>query len=159
VFVGFSTYATIFIRASQHPSINENNPDTIKGALAYMNRDQYGDWSILDRKSTLMRPENAHWNRYVKNKNNPTDAEVRNFVWNYQFKEMYLRYFLWQFAGKEDYASRSWDLTTVDGKSIKKLQGIDWLGTSFLSGPQTGIGIVGTFLGHGTHDYCVLESV
>ena len=127
VFVGFSTYATIFIRASQHPSINENNPDTIKGALAYMNRDQYGDWSILDRKSTLMRPENAHWNRYVKNKNNPTDAEVRNFVWNYQFKEMYLRYFLWQFAGKEDYASRSWDLTTVDGKLIKKLQGINWV--------------------------------
>ena len=127
IFVGFSTYATIFIRASQHPSINENNPDSIEGALAYMNRDQYGDWSILDRKSTLMRPENAHWNRYVKNKNNPTDAEVRNFVWNYQFKEMYLRYFLWQFAGKEDYMTRSWDLTTVDGTLIKKLQGINWL--------------------------------
>ena len=127
IFVGFSTYATIFIRASQHPSINENNPDSIEGALAYMNRDQYGDWSILDRKSTLMRPENAHWNRYVKNKNNPTDAEVRNFVWNYQFKEMYFRYFLWQFAGKEDYTTRSWDLTTVDGKLIKKLQGINWV--------------------------------
>ena len=46
ILIGFSTYTTIFIRASQHPNINENNPDTIKGALAYKNRDQYGDWEI-----------------------------------------------------------------------------------------------------------------
>ena len=126
IFMGFSTYATIFIRATQHPNINENNPDTIEGALAYMNRDQYGDWSILDRASTLKRPENQYWNRYVKNKNNPTSQEVRNFVWNYQFKEMYLRYFFWQFAGKEDYATRSWEIIKLDGSLIKKLQGINW---------------------------------
>ena len=36
ILVGFSTYSLIFIRATQHPNINENNPDTIEGALAYM---------------------------------------------------------------------------------------------------------------------------
>ena len=164
VFIGFSSYATIFIRASQHPAINENNPDTVKGALAYMNRDQYGDWSILDRKSTLMRPENAHWNRFVKNKNNPTDAEVRSFVWNYQFKEMYFRYFLWQFAGKEDYSDRTWDITTVDGKLIKKLQGISWfryglplallfglagLGHHFYKDPKRALALLSLFLATG----------
>ncbi len=143
VFVGFSTYATIFIRASQHPNINENNPDTIEGALAYMNRDQYGDWSILDRKSTLMRPENAYWNRYVKNKNNPTNSEVLDFVINYQFKEMYLRYFLWQFAGKEDFSNRSWDLYKLDGTLIKKLQGINWFRYGFPLALLFGLGGMG----------------
>ena len=126
IIVGFSTYATIFIRASQHPSINENNPDSIKGALAYMNRDQYGDWSILDRSSTMKRQENFHWNRWAKDKNNIKKDEVNNFVWEYQFKEMYFRYFLWQFAGKESYMDRSWEVKKLDGSLIKKLQGIDW---------------------------------
>ena len=62
--IGFSTYTTIFIRASQHPNINENSPDTIDRALAYMNRDQYGDWSIIDRASTISRPENINWRRF-----------------------------------------------------------------------------------------------
>ena len=126
ILIGFSTYSTIFIRASQHPNINENNPDTLKGALAYMNRDQYGDWSIIDRASTIKRDENAYWSRYTKDKSNPSTLEVINFVIKYQFNEMYLRYFLWQFAGKEGYESRTWEIKTLDGNILKKLQGVDW---------------------------------
>ena len=91
IIIGFSTYATIFIRASQHPNINENNPDTIEGALAYMNRDQYGDWEILDPAFTLARGECSYSNRWTLNKSNPTQSEEINFLWNYQIKEMYLR--------------------------------------------------------------------
>ena len=29
ILVGFSTYSLIFIRATQHPNINENNPDRV----------------------------------------------------------------------------------------------------------------------------------
>ena len=126
ILIGFSTYATIFIRASQHPNINENNPDTFEGALAYMNRDQYGDWSILDRASTIKRDENIYWSRYTNNKNNPSTSEVIKFVFNYQFKEMYFRYFLWQFAGKEDYESRTWEIKTLNDDLLKKLQGVSW---------------------------------
>ena len=57
---------------------------------------------------------------------NATKFEEINFLWNYQIKEMYLRYFAWQFIGKEDYDSRSWDLVTLKGDLIKKLRGIDW---------------------------------
>ena len=53
ILIGYSTYATIFIRAGQHPAINENNPDNIDRALSYMNRDQYGDWEILNWASTI----------------------------------------------------------------------------------------------------------
>ena len=69
ILIGYSTYTTIFIRAGQHPAINENNPDNIDRALAYMNRDQYGDWEILNWASTLGRSENTNWKRYTLNKN------------------------------------------------------------------------------------------
>ena len=67
ILIGFSTYSTIFIRASQHPSINENNPDTSESFLYYMNREQYGNWNKLDPKSTLQRQENTNWRRYTEN--------------------------------------------------------------------------------------------
>ncbi|SVB58830.1 uncharacterized protein METZ01_LOCUS211684, partial [marine metagenome] len=126
ILVGFSTHATIFIRATQHPNINENNPDTIEGALAYMNRDQYGDWEILDPAFTLARGECSYSNRWTLNKQQPSNDEQLNFLWNYQIKEMYLRYFAWQFIGKEDHDERSWELVTLQNELIKKLRGIDW---------------------------------
>ena len=126
ILIGFSTYATIFIRATQHPNINENNPDTIEGALAYMNRDQYGDWEVLNPAFTLARGECSYSNRWTLDKNNPTQKEEMNFLWNYQIKEMYLRYFAWQFIGKEDHDERSWELITLKNELIKKLRGIDW---------------------------------
>jgi tetratricopeptide (TPR) repeat protein len=126
IIVGFSTYTTIFIRATQHPAINENNPDSLEGALAYMNRDQYGDWKILDPAFTLARAECSYSSRWTENKNNPTSKEELNFLWNYQIKEMYLRYFAWQFIGKEKHENRSWELVTLKGDLIKKLRGIDW---------------------------------
>jgi len=126
ILIGFSTYATIFIRAAQEPRINENSPNTFQEALSYMNRDQYGDWSIIDRSSTLKRDENSYWMRYTKNKAHPSSSEVFNFVWNYQIKEMYLRYFAWQFIGKENYQDRTWEIKTLDEEIIKKLQGINW---------------------------------
>ncbi len=122
IFIGYSTYTVIFVRATQHPSINENNPDTIDGAVLYMNRDQYGDWSILNRSETLKRPECTYASRYTKNKNNPTTGEAWDFFLNYQVKEMYLRYFAWQFIGRGDF---NWDVVNLKGKLLKKLEGID----------------------------------
>ena len=127
ILIGFSTYSTIFIRATQHPSINENNPDTIKGALAYMNRDQYGDWEILNPAFTLARGECSYSDRWTLNKQNPSNKEQLNFLWNYQIKEMYLRYFAWQFMGKESHDERSWELVTLKNEFIKTLRGVDWM--------------------------------
>ena len=126
VFIGYTSYTTIFIRATQHPAINENNPDTIDRALSYLNRDQYGSWSITDRKQSLL--NSSYISRWVDKRNlkNPTRDEVKNFVLDYQFKEMYFRYFAWQFIGRENSNNRSWDLTTKDGQYIKSLDGINW---------------------------------
>ncbi|MFC1543081.1 protein O-mannosyl-transferase family [Candidatus Neomarinimicrobiota bacterium] len=87
VVVGYSTYTTIFIRSQHDPAIDENDPETIRQAVAYMEREQYGEWSLLDR---------ARWTPETQN----LYRSVGDFFWNYQVKKMYTRYFLWQFAGR-----------------------------------------------------------
>ena len=102
VVLGYSTYSMIFIRAQQNPKINYNNPHNIKSAYQYINRDQYGQWSILDRKTSMIKNSqgnNESWKRYTKNPKEANREEVISFVWKYLFKEMYLRYFAWQFIG------------------------------------------------------------
>lgn len=87
IVVGYSTYATIFIRSHHDPAIDENDPETTQAAVAYLEREQYGDWSITDR---------ARWTPATQSRY----SGVADYVWNYQFRKMYLRYFLWQFAGR-----------------------------------------------------------
>tara|TARA_B100002052_G_scaffold83147_1_gene76362 strand:- start:4239 stop:7181 length:2943 start_codon:yes stop_codon:yes gene_type:complete len=147
ILIGYSTYSTIFIRASQHPSINENNPDSSESFLYYMEREQYGSWSILDRKSTLQRQENMNWKRYTNDRDNPSGSEVLSFVWNYQIKEMYLRYFAWQFIGRGDF---DWNVQNKDGTIIKKIEGINW--TRYIIPFAFILGLVGFFY-HFRNDY------
>ena len=127
VLIGYSTYILIFIRAEQYPRINENNPNTVDRALSYMNRDQYGDWEILNWKSTMLRPENTNWKRYTLDKNNPTFNEQMSFFFNYQINEMYLRYFAWQFIGRGDKENFPWYINDLNGNLIgnEKLDGIN----------------------------------
>ena len=94
IIVGYSSYAIIFIRSAQDPSIDENDPETTHQAVAYLEREQYGRRSftdIFDRR--VWKPEaDYRW----KNKS------VWSYFWNYQIKEMYVRYFNWQFIGRQD---------------------------------------------------------
>jgi hypothetical protein len=73
VVLGYSTYTALFIRSKLDPAVDENNPDTPARLVSYLNREQYGDWSITERRAP---------------------------VWEYQIKKMYIRYFGWQFIGK-----------------------------------------------------------
>ena len=47
IFIGFSSYATVTIRALANPPMNSNNPNNPHALLSVLNRDQYGNRPLL----------------------------------------------------------------------------------------------------------------
>lgn len=89
ILVATSSYLMIYIRSGLNPPIDENNPEDTKKLVSYLNREQYGTWSITDRKR--WKPESKF-----------TYSGQLDYFLRYQIKRMYLRYFAWQFMGKGD---------------------------------------------------------
>jgi len=98
VSIGYSTYTLIYIRSTMQPVINENSPNNPQRFVSYLNREQYGDWSITDRRAP---------------------------VWEYQIKKMYIRYFGWQFIGKGNTLGP--DNYIVETVSTRGLMGLPFL--------------------------------
>ena len=167
ILIGYSSFFMLVIRSNADTPIDENNPENAMYLLAYLNREQYGDWPILsgpyynapvvdhtdgtpvyakdkktgryeisdkrekvnpvyDQKFTTIFPrmwsnrETRHARDYVKwghvqgvpvqvqtgdgteTRMRPTFGENLTFFWNYQLVHMYYRYFMWNFAGKQN---------------------------------------------------------
>ena len=141
VLVGYSSYQMIFIRSSQDPMIDENDPETVTQAIAYLEREQYGSYPIFyrdrweetpltnaavregvvvkiagsdrigvltgemgnSRDQVIVRLGNRNVTQRLSNL-----SEIRNgyrstsdFFWRYQVNHMYVRYFKWQFWGRD----------------------------------------------------------
>ena len=47
ILIGYSSFATILIRSSVNPPMDENSPDHAFSLLSYLNREQYGDRPLL----------------------------------------------------------------------------------------------------------------
>lgn len=112
VLIGYSSYAVIFIRSAADPPIDENDPETPAAIVSYLEREQYGETPILsgpnfnnstgnfDENNIKLFPRRhsvapQHVNIY---RQYDSDAQ---FFWQYQLGHMYLRYFLWNFSGRE----------------------------------------------------------
>jgi hypothetical protein len=117
ILIGFSSYALIFIRSQANPPIDENDPDTVQSFINYMGRKQYGHTPLLwgrDYNNETGRLSNQekflprrysfqHLQQYSKY-NSDWD-----FFWNYQVKQMYIRYFAWNFIGRtSDIQNTGW---------------------------------------------------
>ncbi len=49
VVMGYSSYEVLFIRSAQNPNIDENDPETVRQAIAYLEREQYGSYPLFYR--------------------------------------------------------------------------------------------------------------
>ncbi len=111
VLIGYTTYALIFIRSAANPPIDENDPETVEAIVSYLKREQYGDTPLLkgstydnatakinyDEETLFPRrhsPAPPHLAFYAQ-----FDSDW-DFFWEYQVRDMYFRYFLWNFSGR-----------------------------------------------------------
>lgn len=167
ILIGYTSFLVLIIRSNADTPIDENNPENAMYLLAYLNREQYGDWPLLsgqyynapmiDRKdgTPVYTKDNAsgkylitdkrekvvpvydprfttifprmwanmeqkyiddykRWgnvkgtpievqgNEKTETRYKPTFNENLRFFWNYQVIHMYYRYFMWNFAGKQN---------------------------------------------------------
>ncbi len=131
ILVGYSSYGTIFIRSGQNPNIDENDPETVQQAIAYMEREQYGQMFQLPRRYDNLPPKHQavgspRGGGYTAAQNRDYKFYRMDKQWtyflNYQVKKMYWRYFLWQFAGRGP-SEDNW--VTAYGANPRE-DGVDW---------------------------------
>ena len=116
ILLGFTSYTMIIIRANQNPPMNENEPNDFTELVSYLNRDQYGDFPIFERRFATEPNQMGVYTNY---------SSELDFWWRYQMNHMTTRYLLWNFAGR---ASRVQDA----GPDIAPFNGIgNLLGKAF----------------------------
>ena len=174
IFIGFSTYLMVPIRAAAHTPINMNDPSDVFSLMSYLNREQYGDRPLVrgplytaqpyERKETgkiffkdtangnygvkgakfdyvyqdqdkvlfpRMAPTNdgesaevmyQHWAPHY---GEPTFADNVKYFFRYQYGYMYWRYFLWNFAGRQDDYQGTFENDMINGNWISGLPVVD----------------------------------
>lgn len=137
ILIGYSSYATIFIRSGQDPAINENDPSTVSRAIAYMEREQYGQMFQFPRRYIGLPPKHEAVGRPANGREYTSSQEREyksyrldkqwGYFWGYQVKKMYWRYFLWQFAGRGPSTD---PYVTAYGANTKE-DGVDWFQFGF----------------------------
>jgi hypothetical protein len=92
ILLGYSVYVTVFIRANANPPINENNPNTLSRFVTYLEREQYGETPLIDRRFSNEPDKIESFKKY---------SSDLDYLWRYQINHMFLRYVGWNFIGKE----------------------------------------------------------
>lgn len=179
IFIGFSSYIMVPVRAAANPPINMNNPKDAFSLLSYLNREQYGSRALVkgplfdaqpigykttgkdyyqdlktkryevkgEKIAYTYNPEDEmffprmgptndgesasalyqYWTGY---QGKPTFGDNIKYFLHYQLRYMYWRYFMWNFAGRQD------DYQGTPGN--ERMNG-DWIsGISFIDNMHLG---------------------
>jgi len=139
VFIGYSTYTLVMVRAGQDPPMNQWHADNFATLTKFINREQYG-----------YRPP---WPRQVGDQERSKDQDPTftdysgnwDFFWRYQTNHMYNRYLLWNFVGRVSQAqdtgvdwSKTWGIPFLLG-----LFGMYW---HFKRDPKRALTLLGAFM-------------
>ena len=149
ILIGYSSYIVIFVRSGQNPNIDENNPETVERAIAYLERKQYGAFFQFPRRYPKMKPKTEivgnpdvivrdnrgrpirrDFSSRQERKYKFHDLEKQwGYFWNYQVNKMYWRYFLWQFAGRGPNDGHGVQVSEIGANARE--DGVDWLQFGF----------------------------
>lgn len=112
ILIGYSSYSMIYIRSQVNPAIDQNSPDNVDAFISYLKREQYGQQPLLrgesysnqiggiDRDNSKLfprrfSPDQRHQQKYAQY------SSDLHFFLSYQVGHMYLRYFAWNFIGRD----------------------------------------------------------
>ncbi len=102
ILIGFSSYASVTIRAVANPPMNSNNPNTPHALLSFLNRDQYGNrpllygayysapWEGAESKSVRYLDEDGKYKKAEVTTSYTHAPEFMHFfprIWNYSKSE------------------------------------------------------------------------
>ncbi|WP_234573021.1 protein O-mannosyl-transferase family [Rhodohalobacter sp. 614A] len=112
IIIGYSSYALVIIRSQAGPPIDENDPSTVEAFVSYLSRDQYGQSPLLmgntfdnsigaiDREDEVLFPRRHSAQPQHMQYYSNFDSDLDYFL-GYQVNHMYVRYFNWNFIGRE----------------------------------------------------------
>jgi len=91
---GFTTYTMIVIRANANLPMNENHPKSFAQLITYLNREQYGDFPMFQRRWSSEPEKAGIYTNY---------SSDLDFFLKYQMNHMFQRYVAWNFIGRESH--------------------------------------------------------
>jgi hypothetical protein len=112
IIIGYSSYSVIMIRSIANPPIDENDPETVEDFVKYLKREQYGDTPLFQGRNFDNQTQQINQNAedYFPRRHSQDPRDLRfyarydsdwDFFWDYQVKHMYIRYFNWNFIGRQ----------------------------------------------------------
>ncbi len=155
VFLGYTTYAMVMVRAEQQPPMDQHHPSTFgesgasDGLYNYISRAQYGEAREFPRRNDdpSSKDDPMHGPTWSTDKSScgaPYTSDA-DFFWRYQVDHMYFRYLEWNFIGRaKDVQDAGVDWThTLGIPFIVGLFGIYW---HFRRDPKRALAMMAGFL-------------
>lgn len=104
IMIGFSSYASVTIRASVNPPMNSNNPDNPSSLLSVLNRDQYGNRPLLFGASYASPIESYTEKSFYSFNKDKNRYDRHTTVDDYVYPSQFIRFFprMWNYLKKED---------------------------------------------------------
>ncbi|MFH5885370.1 DUF2723 domain-containing protein [Halalkalibaculum sp. DA3122] len=110
ILIGYSSYSVIFIRSIADPPIDENDPETVEAFISYLEREQYGQTPLLtghtydNAQGRINQQQEVFFPRRYSPQHLQQYSEYSSdwdYFLDYQLNHMYIRYFNWNFIGRE----------------------------------------------------------
>ena len=122
ILIGYSSYASVTIRAAANPPMNSNNPSNPFALYSLLNRDQYGDKPLLYGPQ-FSAPTSGYKYKDVRYLDDDGKYKTVSIISGYEHPDEFMHLFprMWNYAAsKESYKSWSAYRTQIGRASCRE---------------------------------------